>query len=265
MPEGHSIRHFASLHHHAFVGSFIEASSPQGRFSDEASKLTDRIMTRTTAYGKHLFLHFDEDIVHIHLGLYGWFDLYKNKGQVPKESVRLRIESDAYLSDLRGPTMCALIPFDDLAKTIAKLGPDPLRDDADPEKAWTKIHKSSKTIGALLMDQAVIAGIGNVYRAELLFLSNLSPFTPGMQVTRDKFDEIWANSVRLLSDGATDGRIRTVSKEHISAEQFALHGDKHYSYVYKRTNNSCLVCGNAVSSSDLAGRTVYWCGTCQHD
>ena len=265
MPEGHSIRHFASLHHHAFAGTIIEASSPQGRFSEDAKLLDGKLMTDTSAYGKHLFLHFDELLVHIHLGLYGWFDLYKNKGQVPRDSVRLRIANDEYLSCLRGPTRCALASFDDLAKTVAKLGPDPLRDDADPEKAWAKIHKSSKTIGALLMDQAVIAGIGNVYRAELLFLSNLSPFTPGMQVTRDKFDEIWANSVRLLSDGATDGRIRTVSTAHISTEQFALHGDKHYSYVYKRTNNSCLVCGNIVSSSDLAGRTVYWCGTCQHD
>ena len=139
MPEGHSIRHFASLHHHAFAGTFIEASSPQGRFSEDAKQLNNRMMTDTSAYGKHLFLHFDELVVHIHLGLYGWFDLYKNKGQVPRDSIRLRIANDEYLSCLRGPTTCALIPFDDLAKTIAKLGPDPLRDDADPEKAWTKI------------------------------------------------------------------------------------------------------------------------------
>jgi endonuclease-8 len=263
MPEGHSIRHFASLHHHAFAGTIVETSSPQGRFSEEATLLDGRLMTDTSAYGKHLFLHFDELAIHIHLGLYGWFDLYKNKGQVPKDSVRLRIANDEYLSCLRGPTRCALVTFDDLAKTVAKLGPDPLRDDADPEKAWAKIHKSSKTIGALLMDQAVIAGIGNVYRAELLFLSNLSPFTLGMQVTRGKFDEIWANSVRLLSDGAVDGKIKTVKPEHMTCNELETRGHSQNSYVYKRTAAPCRICSTSVQTQDLSGRQLYWCPTCQ--
>ena len=221
-------------------------------------------MTDTSAHGKHLFLHFDEDILHVHLGLYGWFDLYKNKGQQPKGAVRLRMENDLYMSDLRAPTACNIfVDRAEFDKVINRLGPDPIHENADPEKAWYKIHKSSKTIGALLMDQAVIAGIGNVYRAELLFMSNLSPFTSGMQVTREKFDEVWKNSVRLLRDGATDGRIRTVAPEHIAAEEYKLHGDKHYSYVYKRTGSPCLICRQPVLSGDLAGRTVYWCDRCQ--
>ena len=111
--------------------------------------------------------------------------------------------------------------------------------------------------------RAVIAGIGNVYRAELLFISNLSPFTPGMQVTRDKFDEIWANSVRLLSDGAVDGKIKTVTPEHMTPNELETRGHSQNSYVYKRTGAPCRICSTPVQTQDLAGRQLYWCLTCQ--
>ena len=113
------------------------------------------------------------------------------------------------------------------------------------------------------MDQAVIAGIGNVYRAELLFISNLSPFTPGMQVTRDKFDEIWANSVRLLSDGAVDGKIKTVTPEHMTPNELETRGHSQNSYVYKRTATPCRICTTSVQAQDLSGRQLYWCPSCQ--
>jgi endonuclease-8 len=155
-------------------------------------------MTETSAHGKHLFLHFDEDIVHIHLGLYGWFTTRKNKGQIAKDSIRLRITNEDFVSDLVGPTACEIFSLEAKKLKINKLGPDPIHDDADPEKAWTKIHKSSRSIGGLLMDQSIIAGIGNVYRAELLFLAKLSPFIEGKNLDKEKFNNVWTDSVRLL-------------------------------------------------------------------
>jgi endonuclease-8 len=220
-------------------------------------------MTETSAHGKHLFLHFDDDIVHIHLGLYGWFKLRKNKQQQPGNATRLRIMNDEYLSDLAGPTACEIVDYDWMLAKKAKLGPDPIHEDADPESAWAKISKSKKTIGGLLMDQSVIAGIGNVYRAELLFLARLSPFIAGRDVPKEKFDEIWKDSVRLLRLGAEDGHIRTVSEDHLVKHGVELHGCTQYSYVYKRTGDSCLVCDSRVASTQLDGRTVYWCEGCQ--
>lgn len=264
MPEGHSIRHFATVHSYGFVGTAVDVSSPQGRFAEEATKLNGRVMTNTSAHGKHLFLHFDEDVVHIHLGLYGWFDLRTDKNQQPKESTRLLMKNGEYRSELRAPTTCALIEGGQgLDVILNRLGPDPIHENADPEKAWERIHKSSRTIGGLLMDQSIIAGIGNVYRAELLFRAGLSPFIPGKQINKEKFLQIWSDSVELLRDGATDGRIRTVDPVHIGESEFALHGDVHYSYVYKRTGNECLLCRAIIKSDDLDGRTVYWCPTCQ--
>ncbi|PRC62643.1 DNA glycosylase, partial [Mycobacterium sp. ITM-2017-0098] len=63
----------------------------------------------------------------------------------------------------------------DIADLVARLGPDPLRRDADPELAWRRIAKSRRPIGALLMDQSVISGVGNVYRSELLFRHRIDP------------------------------------------------------------------------------------------
>jgi formamidopyrimidine-DNA glycosylase len=263
MPEGHTIRHLATVLSYGYAGTFIEASSPQGRFADGAAKINNRVMTATSAHGKHLFLHFDEDIVHIHLGLYGWIKNRKNKCQAPTDATRLRIMNSEYLSDLSGPTVCKIISHDERNIKLNALGPDPIHEGADLEKAWTKIHKSSKTIGGLLMDQSIIAGIGNVYRAEILFLNNLSPFIPGKDVTREKFDSIWNDSVRLLRLGAEDGHIRTVDPKHLTGVGVELHGTEHYSYVYKQTGCECLLCGDRIMSDMLDSRTVYWCPNCQ--
>lgn len=263
MPEGHSIRHLATVHSYGFVGTQVSASSPQGRFTEGAEKIDGQVMTDTSAHGKHLFLHFDEDIVHVHLGLYGWFKLRKFKDQQPGNAVRLRLLNSEYLSDLSGPTQCEIVTVDQMNEKKSKLGPDPIHDDADSSLAWERIAKSKKTIGELLMDQATIAGIGNVYRAEILFLNQLSPFIPGNQVSEQKFENVWNDSVRLLKLGAEDGKIKTVSQEHLIASGVELHGCTQYSYVYKRTGNDCLLCGDTVKSDLLAGRTVYWCPTCQ--
>lgn len=263
MPEGHTIRHLATVHSYGFVGTTVSAASPQGRFSEGAEFLNGRAMTDTSAHGKHLFLHFDQDILHVHLGLYGWFTLRKFKDQQAKDSTRLRMFNEEYLSDLAGPTACEIVSYDEMIAKKAKLGPDPIHEDADPEKAWARITKSKRTIGGLLMDQSTIAGIGNVYRAEILFLNKLSPFIPGKDVTREKFDSIWNDSVRLLRLGAEDGKIKTVDEEHLKMHGVELHGCTQYSYVYKRTNNSCLLCNTAVLADTLDGRTVYWCPSCQ--
>jgi endonuclease-8 len=263
MPEGHTIRHLATVLSYGYVGTPVEASSPQGRFTEGAELITNRVMTDTSAHGKHLFLHFDADVVHIHLGLYGWFKNKKNKGQEPTPATRLRLTNSEYLSDLSGPTVCEILTESECQIKLNKLGPDPIHEDADPEKAWHKIHKSSKTIGGLLMDQSTIAGIGNVYRAEILFINNLSPFIPGKEIKREVFDKVWDDSVRLLRLGAQDGHIRTVDQKHLAGEKVDLHGKTQYSYVYKRTGQQCLLCDSHVMSDMLDGRTLYWCPSCQ--
>lgn len=263
MPEGHSIRHLATVHSYGFKGTEVRAESPQGRFTDGAAVINNRVMTDTSAHGKHLFLHFDDDIVHIHLGLYGWVKTRKYKQQKPTDSIRLRMYNAEYISDLSGPTCCEILTTGQMIEKKASLGQDPIHESARPELVWEKIKKSKKTVGQLLMDQAVVAGIGNVYRAELLFMSNVSPFIPGKELDESKFIKIWEDSVRLLRLGAVDGKIKTVFEEHLTDNEVLLHGCTQTSYVYKRTGDPCRKCGNTVKSDDMGGRTIYWCPTCQ--
>ena len=129
---------------------------------------------------------------------------------------------------------------------LAKLGPDPLRDDADPDKAFARIQRSSKPIGALLMDQAVLAGVGNVYRAESLFRARLSPMTPGREGLPATWNAMWDDLVDLMAYGVGTGRIDTVRAEH---EPEAMGRDPRCDdhggevYVYRRNGQPCHVCG----------------------
>lgn len=265
MPEGHSIRHLANVLGHELGHRRVAVSSPQGRFADEAVRLDGRTLERLRAHGKHLFLGFGSDHnVHIHLGLYGWFYIVKpDEAGEPKNTVRLRLGAETCVADLIAPTACELLTDTQVDGKCASLGPDPIHGDADPERAWARITRSKKSIAALLMDQAVIAGIGNVYRAEILFKSRTHPHTPGTQVTRAQFDELWTLARNLLRDGSRDGKIRTVEAEHLSDDEVRLHGCAQHSYVYKRTGGPCRICTTTVREEPLAGRTLYWCPGCQ--
>jgi formamidopyrimidine-DNA glycosylase len=94
-------------------------------------------------------------------------------------------------------------------------GPDPLRADADPSRAWERIHSSRAPIGLLLMDQSVIAGIGNIYRSEILHLLKIHPRTPGEQITRKQFDQLWTLAKRLLELGVKHNRIITIDEKDL--------------------------------------------------
>jgi endonuclease-8 len=171
VPEGHTLHRLATALAEAFAGHQVRASSPQGRFAESAALLDGRVLGSTEAYGKHLFMTFDDvDVVHVHLGLYGRFDVHRAVPEVPEPvgQVRLRLVGGGSYADLRGAPACELFTPAERAAMLARLGPDPLRADADPDVAWARIRRSRAPIAGLLMDQTVVAGIGNVYRAELL-------------------------------------------------------------------------------------------------
>ncbi|WP_459979438.1 Fpg/Nei family DNA glycosylase, partial [Mycobacterium avium] len=161
--------------------------SPQGRFAEAAAVVDGGVLRRTSAWGKHLFHHYaGGPIVHVHLGLYGSFSEWERPGDGPLPDpvgqVRMRMVGAGHGTDLRGPTVCEVIDEGQVSDVLARLGPDPLRDDADPSWAWQRIAKSRRPIGALLMDQTVMAGVGNVYRSELLFRHGIDPYRAGRDV-----------------------------------------------------------------------------------
>jgi DNA-formamidopyrimidine glycosylase len=220
--------------------------------------------------GKHLFLDFDADrVVHVHLGLIGGFDVHRGVAEVPPPvgQVRLRLVRDetAY-ADLRGATQCALVTGSRRDAIVAKLGPDPLRPDAEPALAWRRISRSPRAIGDLLMDQEVLAGVGNVYRAEVLFRHRIHPLRPGRTLRVGQWRALWADLVDLMAEGVRTGRIDTVRPEHTpEAMGRPPRTDDHGGevYVYRRTGQPCLVCGSTVRTDVLVGRNIFWCPSCQ--
>ena len=169
-------------------------------------------------------------------------------------------------ADLRGAIVCALVTPEEAAAVRGRLGPDPLRPDADPDRAWARVTRSKAPIGQLLMDQSVLAGVGNVYRAELLFRHRVHPLRPGHTLRRGQFEAMWDDLVELMAEGVRTGRIDTVRPEHTpEAMGRAPRVDDHGGevYVYRRTGQPCLVCGSTVRTEALAGRNVFWCPRCQ--
>jgi endonuclease-8 len=208
MPEGHTIHRFALDHARDFAGQRLKMSSPQGRFTDGAKLLNGKRLKFVGAYGKHLCYEFaGSEMLHIHLGLYGKFRRHEVPPPEPRGAVRLRVVGEEKAFDLNGPTRCELITKTEWAHIQDRLGPDPLRADADPEQAWNRINTSRQAIGKLLMDQSVVAGVGNVYRAEVLFLLGIHPARAGNQITRHEFESLWSRLVDLLRIGVKYNRI----------------------------------------------------------
>jgi endonuclease-8 len=279
MPEGHTLHRLADEITATFAGRVVRAGSPQGRFADSAALVDGQVLVGAEAWGKHLFIGFPDDrFVHVHLGLYGKLVVHAGVEHVPEAvgAVRLRLTATTRQSrgaedrfsyaDLRGATTCELVTREQRQAVFDRSGPDPLRKNADPMLAWERIRRSKAPIGGLLMDQSVLAGVGNVYRAELLFRHRMHPLRPGHTLRVGQWRAMWDDLVELMQDGVRTGRIDTVRPEHLpEAMGRPPRKDDHGGevYVYRRTGQPCHLCGTSIRTEELQGRNLFWCAHCQ--
>jgi len=267
VPEGHTLYRLAREQSQLFAGRPVHVSSPQGRFEAGAALLDRRVLDEVFSYGKHLFAPFGSDTLHVHLGLYGSYTSGTGAPPPARGALRMRWEGpgpegDGVWTDLRGPTACEVLPAPEVDRILARLGPDPLRSRADGGAAHRRIAGSRTAVGALLMDQTVLAGVGNVYRAELLFRHGVSPFRPGRGVDPDLWTRMWADLVALMRSGVRMGRIVTTRPgDRIRRSGAVQRDDAHY--VYRRTALPCRVCSTEVRTELMVGRNLYWCPACQ--
>lgn len=263
MPEGHVIHRLATALTETFGERPVSVTSPQGRF--DTAGLDGSVLLGSEAVGKHLFIDFDtSDVVHIHLGLIGKLQL--TPLEAPWGQVRLRITDGVTAADLRGPQWCRILTQAEKAAVIDLSGPDPLRPDADPSRGLAKVQRSGKPLAALLMDQKVAAGVGNIFRAEVLYRHRLNPLVPGREVDARTWRIVWDDLVGLMEYAVVHGRIDTVREEHSpEAQGRDPRVDRHGGevYVYRRADQPCLVCGTPIRTTTLEGRNLYWCPRCQ--
>lgn len=303
MPEGHSVHRIAMQFELDFVGRTVKASSPQGRFAAGARLIDGLVMQVSRAVGKNMFLGFENDRwLRVHLGMYGAWDffgqvspLFPDKEAVasigaprlravrmaetehertveldawppdPVGQVRVRLETDVTIGDLRGPISCEVIDPAEMRLVLDKLGPDPLSDpthDAE-ERFAARIARKPTPIGLLLMDQSIVSGIGNVYRAEMLFRARLNPHTPGKRVPTDVPAALWRDWEHLLELGVHSGKMLTMDDIDGDGHQRALANTADRHWVYKREGLPCRVCGTNIQLEMMGSRKLYWCPVCQ--
>ena len=264
MPEGHTVHRTANQFNKLFAGEPVTVESPQGRFSAGAKTISGKRLTKARAIGKQMFLEFENDLtLRIHLGIYGKWSFSNHTGELPDATgqVRARFNNTRALADLRGPTVCEVISRHEVKAVEQRLGPDPLNSNPrgrELERFIQRVTKSKTPIGLALMNQDVISGIGNVYRAELLFRSGISPHFPGNELSVQQLTEIWNDAVMLLKVGVKTGfmitRDELFTKKPTKEER---------NFVYKREGLPCRNCETNISLELMAARKLYWCVTCQ--
>jgi formamidopyrimidine-DNA glycosylase len=254
MPEGHTI-HRLARDMSELIGTRVTATSPQGRFAAEAVD-RDRILDIEAA-GKHLLIDTSgHRTVHVHLGMRGkWLRFSPVIGE-PMRQVRLRLAADGVAWDLIAPSTCELLGPHERDALVDRLGPDPLRPDADPVEARRRIAAFRGPVGAALLDQGVVAGVGNVFRAEALHACRIAPDRRAGDLSEGELEALWSTLTWMMTVAVEEGRIITVD----AAERLAVPEDR-ARRVYKQP--SCYDCGTPIQMAEIGGRTSYSCPRCQ--
>ena len=267
MPEGHTIHRAARLQAKRFVGVRLEVSSPQGRFSESAERLDGHRIEEIDAWGKHLFYRWEHgEILHVHLGLFGRFRVHASDPPAPTDGTRLAMTGENGTLYLSGPTECSLIDPATEEDIVADLGPDPLRSDTHEgavEHMREMLGRRTVPIARGILDQSVIAGLGNVYRAEILFRLGIDPMLESKQVEAEDVERIWDEAVEQLRLGERSGRIVTTDPEDVGRSRRSDIAKGERTYVYKRKGQDCRRCGTEILRDELSNRKIWWCPECQ--
>ncbi|MEM9656213.1 MAG: zinc finger domain-containing protein, partial [Actinomycetota bacterium] len=220
------------------------------------------------AVGKHLLYHWSSgEILHVHLGLFGKFHAFRGPTEpTPTDGTRLALANDDVTIFLAGPTACDLVTPEEADAIRAKLGPDPLAP-GQKKKAIARfseaVGRRKVPLGAVLLDQSVIAGIGNVFRAEVPYLAGIDPNRSARDTSDDERRELWDLATRELKRGLGSGRIATVDPAEVGATRRSQLDDDTRVYVYRRGGMPCHRCGTEIRQTEIANRKTWWCPTCQ--
>jgi len=183
----------------------------------------------------------------------------------PVGQVRVRLLTDTVSADLRGPTACEVLDPAQVDAVMNRLGPDPQLDDTPEAEARfvDTVRKKPTRIGLLLMDQSVVSGIGNVYRAELLFRARINPHAPGKSLSEQSLRALWRDWAHLLAIGVNTGQMMTMDDLDGDAYVLAMKNRADRHWVYKREGLPCRVCGTHITLEEMGARKLYYCPHCQ--
>ncbi len=281
MAEGHAVHGMAQR-----LGQLTGRRVRSYGYSDDTVDFDAAIVDRAVvgepeAHGKHLLVPFPERAVtaHLHLGMVGRVSVRRHRHALGDDGfprtdpplvrgLRWRLLTAEHLADISAPTICEWLDDAGVDALHGRLGPDPLRPDANPDAFASKVVRSRRAIGHLVLDQSVIAGVGNVYRAEILWRLRIDPWRPGNTLDTGEVDQIWHEAERLLDIGLGAGWIVTNDAQLRAAQLLLGRGErvprwaKVYA-VYGRADQPCRVCGTTVRAEPMGQQRIFWCPTCQ--
>ncbi len=219
--------------------------------------LTGSVVHGVVARGKHILMRIGDSTLRSHLRMDGAWRLYRpgERWRAPGHTVRAIVataEAEAVGFDV---SMLALVPTAQESTLVAHLGPDPLGDDWDPAEAARRLGADHRPIHVALLDQRNVAGFGNEYAAEMLFLRGVLPTTPATEVDAAALLELGARTIRANRD--------RVERTFTGVAQRGR-----TTWVYGRAHRACRRCGALIESGELGAdvteeRRIFWCPRCQ--
>ena len=274
MPEGDTIFRTARTLQKTLAGhrvtKFDTAYAHLARVNDDGP-IAGRLIERCEAAGKHVLIVFEGDLIlRTHMRMNGSWHLYRHGERWWRgpQAMRVRVDTADWVAVAFDVPIAEFVTAKQLATTdpVAALGPDLLKPAFDRDEAIRRVRVAGAVpIAEALLDQRLVAGIGNVYKAEVLFLAGVHPDTPASAVPRDVLEQIMDLARRLLNDNVvpgTPGAIQT----YRSLRRTDGRSDSSASlWVYSRAGKPCRKCGTTVQSKKMGvdARATYWCPACQ--
>jgi len=233
--------------------------------------ITGRTIERVESAGKHLLIVFSGDLIlRTHMRMNGSWHLYRHgeKWWRGPQAMRVRIDTADWVAVAFNVPVAEFVTAKELATTdpVARLGPDLLGLEFDRDEAVRRLIASAhQPIAMSLLDQRLVAGIGNIYKSEVLFLSGVNPFTPASAVPKATVERMMDLARGLLKDNVIDGtspRIQTY--RNLRMTNRASDHDESL-WVYGRAGKPCRKCGTPIEMKKMGieARSTYWCPQCQ--
>ena len=274
MPEGDTIFRTARTLHIALAGHLVTrfdtAYAHLARVNDDQA-IAGRSIERCEAAGKHVLIVFEGDLIlRTHMRMNGSWHLYRHGERWWRgpQAMRVRVDTETWVAVAFDVPVAEFVTAKQLASTdpVAALGPDLLKPAFDRDEAVRRIRAAgAMPIAQALLDQRLVAGIGNVYKSEVLFLAGVHPETPASAVSQDAMERLMALGRSLLNDNVVEGTPAAI-QTYRSLRRTDRRSDPSDSlWVYSRAGRPCRRCGTAISSKKMGldARTTYWCATCQ--
>jgi endonuclease VIII len=269
MPEGDTIFRAARTLQRALAGKTVVLFESMLPALDRLP-ITGRTIDRVSTAGKHLLMHFSGDLVlRTHMRMNGSWHIYRRgeRWLRPRRDMRVVIATDEFEAVGFSIPEAELIATRDLQRhdDLRKLGPDLLADTFDAEEALRRLRERGDTpVADALLNQRVMAGIGNVYKSEVLFLCRINPFTAVQALDDTQLASIVETARRLLRVNVSAGLAAMTT--YTGFRRTTRRDDpKERLWVYGRARLPCRRCGTSISISKQGddARLTYWCPGCQ--